>query len=117
MAAWMERHCAAPRALLAPPGARRVARPRRAPEGWSFRDIEEEYRVDPITGEGRWVALAPTSGRGRFGRKPAGYVAAASAGGGGGGGAAAAGKPGRRKKRRESEDDEDFDEDDVTDDD
>lgn len=77
----------------------------RAPEGWSFRDVEEEYRVDPITGEGRWVQLG--GGR-RFGRKPAhltGEDSGATPPPPGGKG------PGRRKKKRDSdEDDADFEE-------
>ncbi|KIZ04533.1 hypothetical protein MNEG_3427 [Monoraphidium neglectum] len=84
----------------------------KAPEGWTFRDVEEEYRVDSITGEGRWVAVAGL--RGRFGRKPAGFADAAAGAAGPGG--AAAGKPGRKKKKRGSEDDADF-EDELTDDD
>eukprot|EP00877_Chromochloris_zofingiensis_P007022 jgi/Chrzof1/2573/Cz11g20240.t1 len=29
----------------------------RAPEGWAFHDVEEEYVVDPDTGEGKWQTV------------------------------------------------------------
>lgn len=32
----------------------------RAPEGYSFHDIEEEYVIDPATGQGRWQQVKPS---------------------------------------------------------
>ncbi|GBF92677.1 transcription initiation factor TFIID subunit 7-like [Raphidocelis subcapitata] len=78
----------------------------RAPEGWSFTDVEEEYRVDPVTGEGRWVPVAGS-------RRPAGRPAYDESGGGGGGGPGG----GKRKKKKKggSEDEFDFDDGDFSD--
>jgi hypothetical protein len=101
-----EHPAAAPPTLTPAPPLPQTPPATSAPEGWSFRDIEEEYRVDPVTGEGRWVQVGGT--RGRFGRKPQGLDDWGGGGGGGaGGGGGGAKGPGRRKKRVDS--DEDFD--------
>ena len=34
---------------------------RRVPKQWSIYDVEEEWRVDPRTGRGSWVAVEPAS--------------------------------------------------------
>eukprot|EP00879_Flechtneria_rotunda_P025614 GHRR01027241.1.p1 GENE.GHRR01027241.1~~GHRR01027241.1.p1 ORF type:complete len:114 (+),score=47.31 GHRR01027241.1:329-670(+) len=35
----------------------------RAPDAYTFHDVEEEYVVDPTTGEGRWQPLKPSKQR------------------------------------------------------
>jgi hypothetical protein len=67
---------------------------RRAPDGYTFHDIEEEYVVDPMTGEARWQQVKPGKQR----------AAAADVGGGGTGRQQRAAK--RKPKAAGSEDEE-----------
>lgn len=34
---------------------------RKIPKQWTIHDVEEEWRVDPRTGRGSWVAVDPSS--------------------------------------------------------
>jgi hypothetical protein len=69
----------------------------RAPDGYTFHDIEEEYVVDSMTGEARWQQVKP-------GKQRAAAAAAADAGGGGSGRQQRAAK--RKPKAAGSEDEE-----------
>eukprot|EP00878_Enallax_costatus_P038401 GHUV01043621.1.p1 GENE.GHUV01043621.1~~GHUV01043621.1.p1 ORF type:complete len:110 (+),score=32.17 GHUV01043621.1:509-838(+) len=74
----------------------------RPPDGYTFHDVEEEYVVDPSTGQGRWQQVKPT--------KQQRYHAPAEA--------APTGRQARaqqRKKKRGSDDDEDMYMSDMTD--
>ncbi|KAF6262239.1 TAFII55 protein conserved region-domain-containing protein [Scenedesmus sp. NREL 46B-D3] len=69
----------------------------RAPDGYTFHDVEEEYVVDAMTGEGRWQQVKP-------GKQRAAAAAAADAGGAGSGRQQRAAK--RKPKAAGSEDEE-----------
>eukprot|EP00882_Tetradesmus_deserticola_P009596 GHRQ01010130.1.p1 GENE.GHRQ01010130.1~~GHRQ01010130.1.p1 ORF type:complete len:227 (+),score=99.55 GHRQ01010130.1:169-849(+) len=73
----------------------------RAPDGYTFHDVEEEFVVDPMTGEGRWQQVKP-------GKQRAAAVATADASGAGGGRQQRVAK--RKTKAAVSDEDEaDFD--------
>lgn len=91
---------------------------RRAPDGYTFTDVEEVYSVDPLTGEGTWVATRaaprPRSGGAAEGGGTAAGAAPSGGSGGPGSGAGGRGRRGAPKGKRGksaaggSEDDDDF---------
>lgn len=70
----------------------------RAPDGYSFHDVEEEFVVDPMSGEGRWQQVKP-------GKQRAAAVTAATADAGGGSGRQP--RAAKRKPKTAGSDDED----------